>query len=464
MSLMALLLAVVTVLLSLSQTDAAKDYDSALGKSILFYDAQRSGKLPSNNPISWRGDSALGDCVVGGWYDAGDHVKFGLPASAAATVLLWSLNRFKDGYQTANQLDQMYDMIKWGLDYFLNSWDPVKKEFVVQVGDGTLDHGFWGRPEDMTMARPCLKVNTSYPGSDIAGGTAAALAAGAIAFKAKGDNDYSNTLLTAAESLYSFAKTYRGLFTGSHGFYDSDDDRDELCEASIWLYRATQNGQYLEDAKTFVDLTLAWDLSWLSKKPSCQLYLFEETQSNQYKTAIQNYFNSWLPGGTVTYTPCGLAWRSKWGSNREAANTAFLALAAAESGIFPDRLRKWAVEQINFILGDNNHDGGCFSYQIGYGTKYPTHPHHRGASCPNKPAPCGFENLHATTPSPQVLVGAIVGGPEADDSYADNREDYVLNEVALDYNAGFQGALAGIVHLQAKNILPATNNKCPCTN
>ncbi|KAK0059946.1 endoglucanase A, partial [Biomphalaria pfeifferi] len=73
-----------------------------------------SGKLPSNNPISWRGDSALGDCVVGGWYDAGDHVKFGLPASAAATVLLWSLNRFKDGYQTANQLDQMYDMIKWG--------------------------------------------------------------------------------------------------------------------------------------------------------------------------------------------------------------------------------------------------------------------------------------------------------------------------------------------------------------
>ncbi|WP_407811030.1 glycoside hydrolase family 9 protein, partial [Staphylococcus aureus] len=64
---MALLLAVLTVLLSLSQTDAAKDYASALGKSILFYDAQRSGKLPSNNPISWRGDSALGDCVVGGW-------------------------------------------------------------------------------------------------------------------------------------------------------------------------------------------------------------------------------------------------------------------------------------------------------------------------------------------------------------------------------------------------------------
>lgn len=46
-------------------------------------------------------------------------------------------------------------------------------------------------------------------GSDIAAGTAAALAAGAIAYKTKGDDDYSKTLLTAAESLYAFAKNYR---------------------------------------------------------------------------------------------------------------------------------------------------------------------------------------------------------------------------------------------------------------
>ncbi|KAK0059948.1 endoglucanase A [Biomphalaria pfeifferi] len=464
MTLTVLTLAVVLALVLLSQTDAAKDYASALAKSILFYDAQRSGKLPGSNPIHWRGDSALNDCVVGGWYDAGDHVKFGLPASAATTVLLWSLNRFRDGYQKAGQLNQMYDSVKWGLEYFLNSWDPVHLEFVAQIGDGNLDHGYWGRPEDMTMDRPCLKINTTSPGSDIAAGTAAALAAGAIAYKTKGDDDYSKTLLTAAESLYAFAKNYRGIFNGSNCCYTSDDDRDEMCEASIWLYRATQNAQYLADARSFVDLTLAWDLSWSSKKPSCQLYLYEETQSDQYKVAIQNFFNNWLPGGTVSYTPCGLAWRSKWGSNREAANVAFLALAAAESGVDSDRLRKWAVEQINFILGDNNHDGGCFSYQIGYGTKYPTHPHHRGASCPDKPAPCGWDNFRATTPSPQVLVGAIVGGPEVDDSYEDKRDDYVLNEVALDYNAGFQGALAGIVHLQDKNILPTTNNKCPCAS
>lgn len=38
------------------------DYKDALHKSILFLEAQRSGKLPSSsNRIKWRGDSALTD-------------------------------------------------------------------------------------------------------------------------------------------------------------------------------------------------------------------------------------------------------------------------------------------------------------------------------------------------------------------------------------------------------------------
>ncbi|EFN50425.1 hypothetical protein CHLNCDRAFT_144614, partial [Chlorella variabilis] len=46
-----------------------------------------------------------------------------------------------------------------------------------------------------------------------------------------------------------------------------------------------------------------------------------------------------------------------------------------------------------------------------------------------------------------VLTGALVGGPSGRDSYKDVRSDYQSNEVAMDYNAGFTGALAGLVHL-----------------
>lgn len=66
------------------------------------------------------------------------------------------------------------------------------------------------------------------------------------------------------------------------------------------------------------------------------------------------------------------------------------------------------------------------------------------SSCPDKPAPCDHSNLSNPGPSPQLLKGALVGGPDSSDNYQDKREDYTKNEVACDYNAGFQSALAGI--------------------
>merc|ERR1712130_299435 len=45
------------------------------------------------------------------------------------------------------------------------------------------------------------------------------------------------------------------------------------------------------------------------------------------------------------------------------------------------------------------------------------------------------------------MGGALVGGPgEANDYYNDARNDFVMNEVALDYNSGFQMAVAGLLN------------------
>ncbi|XP_046580066.1 endoglucanase E-4-like [Haliotis rubra] len=440
---------------------ARYNYGEALGKSILFYDAQRSGKLPANNPIKWRGDSALGDKgdngedLTGGWYDAGDHVKFSLPMSSSSTLLLWGYLQWKDAYATTKQTDKFFDMIKWPLDYYLKCWIPASQTLYAQVGEGNDDHHFWGRAEDMKMARPAYKLTPSKPGSDVAGEIAASLAAGYMAFKER-DKAYATKLLTASKQIYEFGKKYPGKYSQSISdagqFYSSSGFKDEMCEGAMWLYKATGDKSYLADAKGYHENAWAWALGWDDKKIACQLMLYEATKDTAYKDEVEGFFKGWLPGGSITYTPCGQAWRDQWGSNRYAGDAAFVALVAADAGLDTATYRKWAVEQINYILGDNNYG---ISYQIGFGSKYPRSPHHRSASCPDRPAPCTEANLHASGPSPQLLVGAIVGGPGKDDSYKDNREDYVHNEVACDYNSGFQSALAGLTHLVNTKELPA---------
>ena len=51
------------------------DYGKVLELSNLFYEAQRSGDLPEDNRVPWRGDSSLGDQghagedLTGGYHD-----------------------------------------------------------------------------------------------------------------------------------------------------------------------------------------------------------------------------------------------------------------------------------------------------------------------------------------------------------------------------------------------------------
>ena len=112
---------------SLPQSCAAYNYNEVLQKSILFYEAQRSGKLPENNRIAWRGDSALGDKgnggedLTGGWYDAGDFVKFGFPMAFSTTLLSWGIIEFPESYSSSGQMQNVLNSIKWPLDYFIKA-------------------------------------------------------------------------------------------------------------------------------------------------------------------------------------------------------------------------------------------------------------------------------------------------------------------------------------------------------
>ena len=61
-------------------TGRCADYSTLINMSMLFYEAQRSGKLPATQRVTWRKDSALndkgknGEDLTGGYYDGNDRV------------------------------------------------------------------------------------------------------------------------------------------------------------------------------------------------------------------------------------------------------------------------------------------------------------------------------------------------------------------------------------------------------
>ena len=101
------------------------NYKDVLHKSLLFYEAQRSGHLPKSNRIPWRKNSMLDDGMAvghdlsGGYYDAGDYMKFSFPMAATVTLLAWGMVEFSDGYKFAGEYWSGLDAIKWATDYFI---------------------------------------------------------------------------------------------------------------------------------------------------------------------------------------------------------------------------------------------------------------------------------------------------------------------------------------------------------
>lgn len=426
------------------------NYGEALQKSLLFYELQRAGDLPEETRCNWRGDSSLKDGadvgldLTGGWYDAGDNVKFNLPMSYSAAILGWSLYEDYEAYEESGQLAYALGNIKWANDYFMKC-HPEDEVYYYQVGDGNQDHTYWGAAEtvEYRMDRPSYKVTKDNPGSAVCAETAASLAVCSVIYKDI-DAEYSKLCLEHAKSLYKFAEDTKSDsgYTAANGFYNSwSGFYDELAWAGAWLYLATDDNTYLDKAKTYYPQAgqdYAWAMCWDDVHIGAAVLLARITGEQTYKDVVEKHLDWWTTGTggeKITYTPKGLAWLDNWGSLRYATTTAYIAAVYSQwdgcDGGKSKTYWDFAKAQCGYVLGDTG-----FSYQIGYGDSYPQNPHHRtaqGSYC---------DNMNEPSTARHTLYGALVGGPDASDNYSDDVSNYNNNEVACDYNAGFTGLLA----------------------
>jgi hypothetical protein len=55
-----------------------------------------------------------------------------------------------------------------------------------------------------------------------------------------------------------------------------------------------------------------------------QVLLYKLTKKDIYKTDVEATFTDWMPGGTLEYTPGGMAYRLQWGTLRYTGKTLHL--------------------------------------------------------------------------------------------------------------------------------------------
>ncbi|XP_020578748.1 endoglucanase 22 [Phalaenopsis equestris] len=421
------------------------------------------------------------------------------------TMLSWSAAEYGEEIVAAGEERYVLEAIKWGTDYFLKAHTEANVLWA-EVGDGDTDHYCWQRPEDMTTPRQAYKIDSNKPGSDLAGETAAAMAAASLVFR-KSHPHYSDLLLHHAEQLFEFGDKHRGNYDKSvekvRSYYGSVSGyMDELLWAALWLHRATGRREYLDYAVTnavnfggteWAIREFSWDLKYagiqvlaarillLEKEPLPESH---EKVLKQYQEKAEHYLCSCLNknnnGSNVLRTPGGLLFVRPWNNMQYVSTAAFLLtiysdyLAASSKKQFSCHygttraadLIKLAKRQTDYILGDNPHG---MSYFVGFGRRYPTRVHHRGASIVSYKESHGFigctqgydEWYSRRKPNPNVIWGAIVGGPGLGDEFEDERGNYMQTEACTYNTAPMVGVFAKLYSLaqKRKKMIPLLNEK-----
>ncbi|MDP4180921.1 MAG: glycoside hydrolase family 9 protein [Bacillota bacterium] len=492
------------------------NYAEALQKSIYFYDAEKCGPGVTGGRLEWRGDCHTDDTRIplskttlsktflskygsiidpdndgyidlhGGFHDAGDHVRFGLPQCYAAATLGWGFNEFRDSYKKIGEEQHIIDILKQFTDTFLRCSFLDEQgniiAFCYMVGNGDEDHTYWGPPElyPKSINRPASFATAETPGSDVCAGTAAALATSYLNFKDQ-EPEYAAKCLKVAKALYEFAKKYRGE-APSGGYYNSSYDDDEMSWAAVWLYQCTNDINYIRDIdaatadglytgymkkivrdnnnNTWQNIWVhSWDVVWGGAFMKLAM-MFPDNERFEY---FARWNVEYLSGGYIkhedpndkTYiatSPAGYTMINGWGSARY--NTAAQLCALVYEKHHPNRtdFGDWAKSQMDYLMGRNPMG---YSYIVGYGYEkglpFAQHPHHRAAH--------GSKTLNMDDPPTHrhILWGALVGGPDLNDYHKDVTTDYVYNEVAIDYNAAFVGACAGLYQFYGQNQQPIAN-------
>src|SRR5215472_1404302 len=164
----------------------------------------------------------------GGWWDAGDYLKFVQTHSYTVDVLLIGVRDFPNQMGAGSSTSNFTAEARFGLDWLQKMWDDNSKTFYYQVGIGNgnsstvSDHDIWRLPQADDTFQGCTSnfrfichrpvfINTAGGAGaqispNLAGRMAASLAECFQVFRTT-DPAYANQCLLSAEHIFDLANT-----------------------------------------------------------------------------------------------------------------------------------------------------------------------------------------------------------------------------------------------------------------
>ncbi len=202
----------------------------------------------------------------GGWWDAGDYLKFVQTHSYTVAMMLVGVRDFPNQMGSGSTTSNFTAEARFGTDWLQKMWNDNTKTFYYQVGIGNgnaqtiSDHDIWRLPQVDDTYQNCAPlyryicnrpvfVNTAGGAGaaispNLAGRMAASLAECYQVFKAT-DATYANQCLLSAEHIFDLANTSPSgnLLTAiPFSFYPETEWRDDMELGASELSFALQPG------------------------------------------------------------------------------------------------------------------------------------------------------------------------------------------------------------------------------
>ncbi|HZV74031.1 MAG TPA: glycoside hydrolase family 9 protein [Conexibacter sp.] len=447
---------------------AAALYAPFVGNAVRFLRAQRDGaqvdpsllaRRPSHlldahaaryaAPV-YRGEllagalRPLGGTVdaSGGWFDAGDYLKFFETASFSEVLLLQTLrdrpSAFPDPAAARAEA-------RFGIDWLLRMWDPRRRRLAYQVGIGDGNAHVLGahdvrwhlpQSDDHLGARPGSAAYyvehrpafvTSGPVSpNLAGRGAAAFALCAQVFATE-DPALARRCLDAAQTLFGAARTRRvGRLTTAapYDFYAEQEWRDDLELGAVEIARALAagaGGQYTHAAAIYRRTAARWADAYLRSpldgNDTLNLYDVAALAHGELLWTIDRWDDADLSVGRgelladlhdqlalasrlAARDPFGLGYRYADGDVGQHALGLALEARIYDTAARSSSFAAFAQRQLDVVLGANAWGS---SWIVGAGTAFPRCLHHQVANLAG--------SLDGRGP---LLLGAAVPGPASD--------------------------------------------------